>query len=59
MWVQEWMTGRYDEKPRIQTFPNKYRHPQVLVKKCKLQSLCSHHFAPFLQYLQMQIHIAS
>ena len=47
MWVQEWMTGRYDEKPRIQTFPNKYRHPQVLVKKCKLQSLCSHHFAPF------------
>lgn len=47
MWVQEWMTGRFDPKPRIQTFPNQVRSKQVIVKKCKLQSLCSHHFAPF------------
>ena len=47
MYVNEWMVGRYAEKPRIESFPNETKQQQLVSKKCKVQSLCSHHFAPF------------
>jgi GTP cyclohydrolase I len=47
MYVNEWMVGRYAEHPRMEAFPNDIVGGQFVVKKCKVQSLCSHHFAPF------------
>jgi GTP cyclohydrolase IA len=47
MYVNEWMVGRYSDKPRIEAFPNKSESEALVAKRCKVQSLCSHHFAPF------------
>jgi GTP cyclohydrolase I len=47
MYVNEWMIGRYSDHPRMESFPNDIVGGQFVVKKCKVQSLCSHHFAPF------------
>ncbi|RLD40774.1 MAG: hypothetical protein DRI86_14665 [Bacteroidetes bacterium] len=50
MWVNEWMIGRYQNEPRIEAFPNaEYSETvgEIVSKKCKVQSLCSHHFASF------------
>ena len=47
MYVNEWMVGRFSEHPRMESFPNDIVGGQFVVKKCKVQSLCSHHFAPF------------
>lgn len=50
MWVNEWMIGRYQHEPRIEAFKNvEYSESvgEIVSKRCKVQSLCSHHFAPF------------
>jgi len=47
MYINEWMVGRYDSKPRIEAFPNPNRSEEIIIKKCKVQSLCGHHLAPF------------
>jgi len=49
MFVNETCRGLYDELPKITTFPNDNNYSgMVVVKDIKVQSLCEHHFQPFV-----------
>jgi len=59
MWINELMVGRYQSKPRMESFPLQFGGDGVAVdneeintdmmisKKVDVRSLCSHHLAPF------------
>lgn len=61
MWVNELMVGRYQNKPRIESFPLQFggdiggvliddapMEPGMMItKKVDIRSLCSHHLMPF------------
>lgn len=61
MWVNELMIGRYQNEPRMESFPLQFGsedgvlvdgeefEPGMLIsKKVDIDSLCSHHFMPFM-----------
>lgn len=61
MWVNELMVGRYQNEPRMESFPLQFAkedgvlvdgedfEPGMLIsKKVDIDSLCSHHFMPFM-----------
>lgn len=60
MWVNELMIGRYQEKPRMESFPLQFGTQDgvliddapfdpgmMITKKVDIRSLCSHHLMPF------------
>jgi len=48
MYVYELMSGRYDKKPNVTSFPNEGegRFEGMLVVRAELRSMCSHHHQP-------------
>ena len=48
MYVYELMSGRYDKKPKVTSFPNEGegRFEGMLVVRAELRSMCSHHHQP-------------
>lgn len=49
MFVNETCRGLYDDLPKITTFPNDKNYwGMVVVDTIKVQSLCEHHFQPFV-----------
>lgn len=48
MYVYELMSGRYDRKPNVTSFPNEGegRFEGMLVVRAELRSMCSHHHQP-------------
>lgn len=50
MYVNEIMSGRFDEKPAFTTFPNdsEDRYDGMLVVRAQIHSVCSHHHQPVL-----------
>lgn len=60
MWINELMIGRYQEKPRMESFPLQFggtdgilidnqpiESGMMITKKVDIRSLCSHHLMPF------------
>ena len=57
MWTNELMVGRYQEAPRIESFPadesllhvdgDEESQDIIISKRVDVSSLCSHHFMPF------------
>ena len=60
MWVNELMVGRYQNKPRMESFPLQFGGDEgmliddspletgmMITKKVDIRSLCSHHLMPF------------
>ena len=47
MYINEIMGGRYNEAPPVTTFPNEDgRYDQLIVVRCDIKSMCSHHHQP-------------
>lgn len=51
MYINEIMVGRYEPEPKVTFFPNKHTHKEtgfggMLVVRCELKSVCSHHHQP-------------
>lgn len=47
MYINEIMGGRYKEAPPVTTFPNEDgRYDQLIVVRCDIKSMCSHHHQP-------------
>jgi GTP cyclohydrolase IA len=46
MYINETMSGRYAVKPDITAFPNDSHYSGMIVVKCEVKSLCSHHHQP-------------
>jgi len=50
MWINELMVGRYQKKPRLESFPipESWGDSKMMIsKKVDIRSLCSHHLMPF------------
>lgn len=45
MYVNEIMSGRYDDAPKVTAFPNE-GYEQLLVVRSDINSMCSHHHQP-------------
>lgn len=49
MYTEEICSWLYESPPKITTFPNDWKFDQmVLVRDIQVQSLCEHHFQPFI-----------
>ena len=49
MFVNETCRGLYDKLPKITVFPNDKNYTwMIIIKDIKVQSLCEHHFQPFI-----------
>jgi GTP cyclohydrolase IA len=47
MWVNELLSGRFTEAPRITVFPNRKHVDELVISKgIKVMSVCSHHWQP-------------
>lgn len=48
MYINELMSGRYDDKPNVTSFPNEGpdRFEGMLVVRAEITSMCSHHHQP-------------
>ncbi len=44
MFLHETLAGRYTPPPKITTFPNAKNLDELVITKCEVKSLCSHHF---------------
>lgn len=54
MWVgddlndrTELCSGRFNEMPRVATFPNTENNNNIITKRVNVTGICSHHFLPF------------
>jgi GTP cyclohydrolase I len=46
MYINEIMSGRYHEEPDAKEFPNDKKYNQLIVVRCDIHSMCSHHHQP-------------
>lgn len=49
MYLQEIFSGRYNEKPKVTSFPNVAKYDQLyVIGPIEVRSLCAHHFMPIV-----------
>ncbi len=46
MYINEIMSGRYHAEPDAKVFPNDKKYSQLIVVRCDVRSMCSHHHQP-------------
>lgn len=44
MFMHETISGRFAPPPKVTTFPNAKNLDELVITKCEVKSLCSHHF---------------
>lgn len=44
MFLHETISGRFSPPPKVTTFPNAKNLDELVITKCEVKSLCSHHF---------------
>tara|TARA_R110000772_G_scaffold52209_6_gene119721 strand:+ start:483 stop:1157 length:675 start_codon:yes stop_codon:yes gene_type:complete len=46
MYINEIMSGRYNDMPKVTSFPNEGQYDQLIIVRSDIKSMCSHHHQP-------------